>query len=63
MNFVSDGSRERKIDLQTAFKGLGEYLLSIEGIQVTVNLHIGTILNCEAVVRKCNERMSESNLI
>ena len=33
LNVVSDGSRERKIDLQTAFKGLGEYLLSIEGIQ------------------------------
>ena len=50
MNFVSDGSRE-KINCRFTTK----YLIDLESpssLTRVFNLHIGTILNCLAFVRK-----------
>ena len=50
MNFVSDGSREKINRLTT------KYRIDLESpSSVSREFNVGTILNCETSVRKCNQ--------
>ena len=54
-----------KMNLQlNAFKAweVDTPFLIVEGIQVRVNIHIGTVLNCETIVNQCIEYNNKDEL-